>query len=118
MKTAKDKKKNYQKETVFFMWVWLVLFGFGLIMDVMDAAFGEPLNVGSTIISVLYLVFFGLGLYFAKQGKMMAGILELVAGTIIVLNDLLPDKGIGLNGILGILVVLHAIIYLYYHRKK
>ena len=48
----------------------------------------------------------------------MAGVLELVAGVIILGNDLLPDKAIGLNGILGVLVILHAVMYLYHHRKK
>ena len=61
---------------------WILVFGLSLVYDFMDAAFGEKINVMPTIISVLYLVFFGLGLYFAKKGKMMAGILELVAGAI------------------------------------
>lgn len=118
MKSVKDKKKDYQKETVFFMWAWIFIFGLGLVLDLMDAAFGEPLNVMSTIVSVVYLVFFGFGLHFAKQGKSIAGVLELVAGVIILGNDLLPDKAIGLNGILGVLVILHAVMYLYHHRKK
>ena len=118
MKTAKDKKKDYQKETIFFMWAWILIFGLSLVYDFIDAAFGEKLNVMSTIMSVLYLIFFGLGLYFAKKGKMMAGILELVAGTIIILNDFIPDKAIGLYGIIGVLVMLHSIVYLYHHRKN
>lgn len=61
---------------------WILIFGLSLVYDFMDASFGEKINVMSTIISVLYLVFFGLELYFAKKGKMMAGILELVAGAI------------------------------------
>ena len=54
MKSVKDKKKDYQKETVFFMWAWIFIFGLGLVLDLMDAAFGEPLNVMSTIVSVVY----------------------------------------------------------------
>ena len=118
MKKNMSKKEEYQKETVFFMWIWLILIAAGLLINFVDAAFGEPLNVMSTIISIMYLIFFGLGIYFAKQGKLMAGVLELVVGIIILLVDFIPDKGIGLNGILGIIIFLHSLMYLFQHRKN
>lgn len=118
MKSVKDKKKKYQKGTVFFMEFWLCIFTAGLGLDLVNAAFGEPLNIISTIISVLYLVLFVLGVYLAKQGKMMAGVIELVVGTIILLNDFLSDKAIGLWGIVGVLLIFQAIVYLYHHRKN
>lgn len=117
MKAKKNKKKEYQKETILFMWFWIFIVVVGIVSHLIDVAFGESFNVMFTLTSAVYLLFFGLGLYFAKKGKRIAAVFELLAGSVIVLNDFFPDKGLGLYGIIGILVVLHAIIYLFLHRK-
>ena len=114
----KQKKKGVQEETTIFMWIWIVLFSLSIVLELINFAFGDTINIKSILFDLLYLVFFCFGYYFAKKEKLLAGIIELITGSIIVLNDILPNNILGLSGIIGILVIIHSILYMYYFKKN
>lgn len=97
-----DNKMKLSHTIIGNMWVGLL---YSIIAFILAAMSGK-------YYFIIPVVFFGLAYYFAKKENILAGVFEFITGVFLIIFDFVADSAIGLNGIIGVILLFQASAYI------